>query len=169
MQAGSDQGPTGETDVSDATLVRLLRQLTVETDRFAELFGEAHGMHRTDLNALVVVMETARRGGSISPGELARSLHLSASATTAVLDRLEAAGHIRRGRDQNDRRRVELVMSEEALRVGEQFFRPLGVEFAETWRDFRPEQRAAIARFLSASVEATVRVRARLLDQPPGR
>jgi len=51
-----------------AALVRLLRQLTVETDRFAEMFGEAHGLHRTDLNALVVIMDAGRRvSGSLQP------------------------------------------------------------------------------------------------------
>jgi len=146
----------------DATLVRLLRQLTVENDRFAEMFGEAHGLHRTDLNALVVIMDARRRGEAISPGQLARALHLSASATTAVLDRLEHAGHVERDRSPSDRRRIQLVMPDSALLVGEQFFRPLGVELSRAWERFDQRERATIAEFLTASIDATVRVRARL-------
>jgi DNA-binding MarR family transcriptional regulator len=163
MEKASGQEPA-EADGSDDALGRQLRWFNVETDRFAELFGDAHGLHRTDLNALVVVMDAARRGESISPGQLARALHLSASATTAVLDRLAAAGHIRRDRDQADRRRIGLLVSEEALRLGEQFFRPLAVELSRAWTGFDAEQRAVIARFLSASIDATVRVRARLAE-----
>ncbi|ALG11965.1 MarR family winged helix-turn-helix transcriptional regulator [Kibdelosporangium phytohabitans] len=146
----------------DATLVRLLRQFNVESDQFTRLFGDAHGLHRTDMNALVIVMEATRRGRPITPGELARALHLSASATTTVLDRLVAAGHVRRDRDQADRRRIELVTSPTAMKAGERFFRPLGVELSHAWRDFSDDERAVIARFLTASVEAAAHARAKL-------
>lgn len=157
----------------DEALVRLLRQLTVETDRFAEMFGEAHGMHRTDLNALVVIMHAAHRGESVSPGQLAKALHMSASATTAVLDRLEAAGHVARDRSPRDRRRIELLMPDETWRIGEKFFRPLGEEMSMVWQEFDEDERATIARFLTVSIEATVRTRARitgdpLSNRPPG-
>lgn len=161
---GSANGPGGPPGraAPDATIVRLLRALTVETDRFAEMFGEAHDLHRTDLNALVVIMDARRRGEVISPGQLARALHLSASATTAVLDRLERAGHVERDRSPADRRRVELLMPTSAQRVGEQFFRPLGTELSLAWAAFDDEQKATIIDFLTASIDATVRVRGRL-------
>lgn len=145
---------------SDRGLARLLRQLTVETDRFSEVFGEAHGMHRTDLNALVVIMDSERRGNPVSPTSLARALHMSASATTAVLDRLEAAGHVVRGPDPSDRRKVGLTMAGRALELGEQFFRPLANEMKASWAGFTEAERETIARFLVLSIEATVRVRA---------
>jgi DNA-binding MarR family transcriptional regulator len=147
---------------SDRELGRLLRQLTVETDRFVEVFGDAHGLHRTDLNALVVIMDGNRRGEPVSPTTLARALHLSASATTAVLDRLEAAGHVLRGPDPSDRRKVGLTMADTATALGEQFFRPLADELKESWGEFTDAQRETIARFLVLSIEATIRVRATL-------
>jgi DNA-binding MarR family transcriptional regulator len=142
----------------------MLRQLNVETDRFAELFGEIHGLHRTDLNALVVIMDAAIRGEPISPTGLARALHLTASATTAVLDRLEHAGHLHRDRSAHDRRRVELHMAAAAMRLGEQFFRPLASELTHAWADLDPAERATVARFLTASIDATVRTRSRIAD-----
>ncbi|MEV0648956.1 MarR family transcriptional regulator [Phytomonospora sp. NPDC050363] len=147
---------------ADALLIRLLRQLSVESSRFSDMFGEAHGLHRTDLNALAVVMDAARHGDRMSPGTLAAALHLSPSATTSALDRLEANGHLRRGRDPEDRRKIELDMTDKARAVGHGFFAPLAVEFAERWRDFGPEERETIARFLTASIEATVKVRSEL-------
>lgn len=149
----------------DHELTRLLRQLTVETDRFAEIFGQANGLHRTDLNALAVIMDASQGGRPLSPSQLAAALHLSASATTSVLDRLEAAGHIRRAHSQRDRRRTDLVIDERALAIGHRFFAPLGAELAAVWAAFTERERAAIRRFLLASIEATVRVRGRVADQ----
>lgn len=158
-----EQVEPGEPELSDAALVRLLRRFSVESDRFVEILGQANRLHRTDMNALVVIMEATRRGEPISPGQLARALHLSASATTALLDRLEQSGHVTRYRDPGDRRRVELLMPEGSMREGEQFFRPLGAEYSRAWARFTDQERATIAAFLAATIEATVTVRATLV------
>lgn len=149
---------------SDGVLGRLLRQFSVESDRFAEVFSELHGMHRTDLNALVVIIDADRRDAPISPSLLAKALHLSASATTAVLDRLEAAGHIVRDRDQGDRRRVGLRPARQATELGGRFFRPLAAELARTWTVFSPDERATIERFLALTIDTTVQVRGAMAD-----
>jgi len=148
--------------VTDDLLVLLLRQLTVESDRFAEMFGEAHGLHRTDLNALAVIMDAARMGTPMSPSMLASALHLSASATTSVLDRLERAGHLYRDRSATDRRKVELRMHDQARQIGAEFFLPLGESYAAAWRDMGEDERRKVARFLRGSIAATVEVRGRL-------
>lgn len=145
--------------VDDETLVMLLRQFTVESDRFVEMFGEAHQLHRTDLNALAVVMDAARQGAPMSPTQLAASLHLSASATTSVLDRLERAGHLRRDRSGSDRRKVTLHMHEQARELGKAFFRPLDEGLTAAWQDMNDDERRTVARFLKASIEATARAR----------
>lgn len=165
-----DAGDPADAPAStDDALGRLVRQLNVETDRFAELFGEAHGLHRTDLNALVVIMDATARGEPISPTELARALHLTASATTAVLDRLEHAGHLHRDRSPRDRRRVELHMAGSARQLGQQFFLPLADALAREWAVFTPAERATIARFLTLSIAATVRTRANVGTPREGR
>ncbi|AGM06849.1 MarR family transcriptional regulator [Amycolatopsis keratiniphila] len=148
--------------VTDDLLVLLLRQLTVESDRFAEMFGEKHGLHRTDLNALAVIMDAARMGAPMSPSTLASALHLSASATTAVLDRLERAGHLHRDRSATDRRKVELRMHEKAREIGAEFFMPLGKRYAEAWREMGEDERRTVVRFLRGTIAATVEVRGRL-------
>lgn len=149
---------------SDAALIRLLRQLNVETDRFAEMFGEAHGLYRTDLNALVVIMDAMHNGDSISPGSLARALHLSASATTAVLDRLANAGHVERRKSADDGRRIELRLPEATLALGGELFRPLGAELERVWSSFDEAERDAISRFLVVSIRATATVRTQVVE-----
>ena len=149
-----------------SALVRLLRQLTVESDRFAEIFGEKQRMHRTDLNALAVIMDARWSGVPMSPTRLAEALHLSASATTSVLDRLEASGHVERTRNPHDRRKVELRVADKALELGRDFFGPLDRAFTRAWAQFGDADREVIARFLTASIDATVTVRADLAARP---
>ncbi|MBY8849285.1 MarR family transcriptional regulator [Saccharothrix longispora] len=143
----------------NSALVRLLRQLTVETDRFAEIFGDRQGMHRTDLNALAVIMDARWSGEPMSPGKLAEAMHLSASATTSVLDRLEASGHVERTRSPRDRRKVELHVHPKALDLGRAFFEPLNEAFTAAWAGFDDREKEVVARFLAASIDATVAVR----------
>lgn len=149
-----------------SALVRLLRQLTVETDRFVEIFGEKQRMHRTDLNALAVIMDARWTDEPMSPTRLAEALHLSASATTSVLDRLEASGHVERARHPHDRRKVELRVSAKALEWGRDFFEPLDAAFTRAWQRFGDDDKEVIARFLAASIDATVAVRADLAAKP---
>ncbi|NUT46501.1 MAG: MarR family transcriptional regulator [Saccharothrix sp.] len=157
---------TGGNVVDNSALVRLLRQLTVETDRFAELFGEKQRMHRTDLNALAVIMDARWSGEPMSPTRLAEALHMSASATTSVLDRLEASGHVERARSAHDRRKVELHMSDKAMELGRRFFGPLDEAFTRAWERFGDADKEVVARFLAASIDATVAVRADLSGAP---
>ncbi|MBW4716749.1 MarR family transcriptional regulator [Saccharothrix obliqua] len=154
--------------VDNATLVRLLRQLLVESDHFVGMFGDAHGMHRTDLNALALIMDARWRGEPLSPGKLAEAMHLSASATTSVLDRLEASGHVERARSTRDRRKVELRMSDKAMEFGKLFFAPLSTAYSAAWEGFTDVERDAIARFLAASVHATVAVRGEFAQRRGG-
>lgn len=138
----------------DSELTGLLRLLHLESDRFAERFGARHGLGRTDLNALALIIDAAGLGAPFSPGGLAARLGLSPSATTALIDRLEAGGHVERARTGGDRRRVTLAMPEAALEEGRRMFAPLGSTFAAAWEQFDDEQRRTVARFMRVSIEA---------------
>lgn len=151
--------PDGPPYPGDQELIRLLQTFTVESDRFVERFGARHGLGRTDMNALGFVLDAAGRGEPISPTSLAAKLGLSPSATTALIDRLEASGHLERHRDPDDRRRVTLSMPEAARMDGRRMFAPLAEVFAESWRDFTDEERRTVARFLAGSLEAMREVR----------
>ncbi len=150
-----DESPPPE----DQGLIRLLQLLTVESDQFVERFGARHGLHRTDMNALAFVLDAEQRGEPMSPTRLASRLGLSPSATTAVIDRLEASGHLERHRVPGDRRRVTLSMSATARLAGRGMFTPLREVFADSWADFTDEERRTVARFLTRSVEAMRAVR----------
>ena len=143
-----------EQALTDLDLTRLLQTLTVESDRYAERFGARHGLHRTDVNALALILDAARRGDPMSPTALSRKLRLSPSATTALIDRLEALGHVERTRPAGDRRRVALEVPEAALEEGRRMFVPLAEAFAAAWTGFDAAEREVVARFLEVSTEA---------------
>jgi DNA-binding MarR family transcriptional regulator len=139
-------------------LIDALRVFTVETDVFVDVFARAHGLGRNDLNAIMWISTGGSSGQPITIGELANRLGLSAAATTALVDRLEATGHVSRARDATDRRRVTVAMQETALRVASAFFVPLGrrmTQAAETFTNDELVRTTAIIRSLTAAVTSS--------------
>src|SRR3954462_4396360 len=109
-------------DEQRAELALLLRRLTVELDAVGQRFAGLHGLNRTDVRALVAIMDAARSGRPMTAGGLGAAVELSSASIAALVDRLERAGHVRRVRDAADRRRVVLEMSPSAMAAGAEFF-----------------------------------------------
>jgi len=80
------------------------------TDIVDDLVAELLGVNRTDARCLDILDER----GSMSAGDLAEASRLSTGAITAVVDRLERAGYVRRVHDPSDRRRVLVEPTEKA-------------------------------------------------------
>ncbi|MEV0383623.1 MarR family transcriptional regulator [Nonomuraea sp. NPDC050643] len=147
-------------DTPDAVeLMIMMRALNVESDRFIERFATLHGLHRTDLNALVVILDADRVGRPLTPGALGIALHLSPPATTALINRLEQAGHVERRRSTTDRRKVEVVLNEQAAQLARHFFTPLARHLTKVIDAFTPEERRVIGRFLESSIKANTAAR----------
>jgi DNA-binding MarR family transcriptional regulator len=118
--------PAGETSAHPRMgLVHLLRSVAVDLDLRAAAFATEHGLHPTDLRALIALLDAERADESMTPGRLGARLHLNSPATTALISRLEASGFLARERDPHDRRRVLLIVSQEAKTLGWSFFGPL--------------------------------------------
>lgn len=129
-------------------LALLLRRLTVELDAVGQRFAELHGLGRTDVRAMVAIMDAARRGEALSAGALGRAVDLSSASVTALVDRLEKAGHVRRVRDPADRRRVALEMSASAMAAGGHFFGGLNRDLLAAMSDYSEDELAVVRRFL---------------------
>ncbi len=65
-----------------------------------------------------------------------------------MLDRLERAGHIRRGRDAADRRLVLVHYLPGAGRMAAEWFAPVARRTETVRAEFTPAEIAAVARFL---------------------
>ncbi len=135
-------------------LVHLLRALTVELDLFGAEFARAQGLHSTDLRALIHLLDASRAGVPATPGWLGERLRLNSASTTGLIDRLERAGHVRRVRDMADRRRVLLVVEDQAVALGWSFFGPLIKNLVEAMRSFSPAELDTVQRFLLTMTDA---------------
>lgn len=132
-----------------AQVVEAVQAMALESDRFGQAFAVAHGLHPTDWMALLHVMQAERDGQPLTPGALASLLGVSTGSTTAVVDRLEHRGHLRRERDPGDRRRVHLRYAEMAQALAADFFGPLGRQTDAIMGPMQDEDLVMIVRFLA--------------------
>ncbi|GAU65905.1 putative MarR family transcriptional regulator [Streptomyces sp. NBRC 110611] len=131
-------------------LVHLLRAVTVELDLFGGEFAARNGLHPTDVRALISLLDAARSGATATPGWLGAQLGLNSAAVTALVDRLERRGLVRRERDTYDRRRVLLAVEDKAVALGWSFFGPLINEMVAAMRSFDEADLVVVQRFLLA-------------------
>ncbi len=129
-------------------LALLLRRLTVELDAVGQRFAQLHGLNRTDVRALVAIMDAARRGEALTAGRLGDAVDLRSASVTALVDRLEKVGHVRRVRDPDDRRRVALEMSDSAMAAGAEHFGGLARDLTAAMADYTDDELAVVRRFL---------------------
>ena len=146
-----------EVDPARQELALLLRRLTVELDAVGQRFADLHGLNRTDVRALVAVMDAARRGEALTAGRLGEAVELRSASVTALVDRLERVGHLRRVRDTEDRRRVTLEMSPEAMAAGAEFFGGLQRDLGGAMQGYGDEELAVVRRFLTEMTDVIVR------------
>jgi DNA-binding MarR family transcriptional regulator len=131
-------------------------------DAAAALF---FGIHRTDLSLLDVL----QLGGRMTAGELARRGHLSPGAVTAALDRLERAGYVRRVRDDVDRRRVFVEVTDEMLDRAGQVYGPLAARSEELLDGLADEQLEAMIHVLHKGADMQMERAAALREELAGR
>lgn len=150
--AGSQYGPPNP-------LLRLLQEFTIEANRYVDAAGDRNDMHRTDMNALALIMRHTARGDVVTPGVLRKELNLSSPATTALIDRLDNSGHVVRERHATDRRQVQLKMTPKAFQEGGAIFAPLARHMDSAMAGFSAAELETVTRFMTAMIEATVAAR----------
>ncbi len=106
-------------------VMTLTKALVAAADGVTAAFVAAQGMHATDVEALVTVLDAHGSATPMTPGLLGRELGLSSGAVTALVDRLEGADVLRRVRDVADRRRILLEVSDEGHAVADRYLAPL--------------------------------------------
>ena len=125
-------------------LTREVRGWQVDQEMFDAVAAELAGLNRTDWRCLDILGTR----GPMTAGQLADAVRLTTGAVTGVLDRLEAAGLVRRIRDTQDRRRVIVEITDEVNRVGAPVYGPLIADAAEAHAVFDADQLELITRFI---------------------
>jgi DNA-binding MarR family transcriptional regulator len=112
-------------------------------DRFEDAAAEFFGVNRTAMRC----MEVLDRVGQLTAGDIARETGLTSGAVTAMLDRLERVGYVRRLRDEADRRRVLVELTDKARQLAAEVYGPLADAMVEFER-YSDEELMLIRDFL---------------------
>ncbi|MCX5208004.1 MarR family winged helix-turn-helix transcriptional regulator [Kitasatospora sp. NBC_00240] len=168
-------------------LGRLLQGLASEMNLLGHDFAASQGLHATDVQALLAVMRGAGPGqaagpgagpgpqggtgpdaeaAAVTPGLLREELGITSGAVTAVLDRLERAGHVHRSRDSADRRQVRVHYNPGASRIATAWFTPVAERTDIVRADFTPAELQVVARFLGRMTEELAGLRQERRTRP---
>jgi DNA-binding MarR family transcriptional regulator len=147
-------------DKSAGRLDRLLRDLSTETVLLHQAIADRLGLNPTDHKCLGLLVDAGR---PVTPGELATLTGLTSGAVTGVVDRLEAAGFVRRTRDPEDRRKVGIeVVFERVKRQVFPVFEQLARRMAVVAGGYKPREIETIVDFLEQGIEVSREFRTRL-------
>jgi DNA-binding MarR family transcriptional regulator len=156
----TDERPRSRAELIEALghEVRLQQNATEAID---ELFSLYIGVNRTDARC----MDLLDVNGPMTAGELADRAGVTTGSVTAILDRMERAGYVRRVRDAADRRKIHVELTEEARRVSNEFYAPIVERGAQLLMRFSADElrtileAARVSRELSESFAAELRQR----------
>jgi DNA-binding MarR family transcriptional regulator len=126
------------------TLNHEVRGWQADQELFDSTVMERAGINRTDWRCLDILGTR----GPMTAGQLAQAVRLTTGAVTGVLDRLEAAGLVRRVRDTQDRRKVIVEVTEKVARQGAPVYGPLVADAAEAHAVFDADELEVITRFI---------------------
>ncbi len=125
-----------------------LRQILRATEISSRQLAKQCGLTPSQL----ILMEVLAKSGAAAPGALAKDLSLSQATMTALLDKLEGRQFVKRMPDENDRRRVNVVLTKEGAATLENAPSVLQQRFERGFGKLEDWEQA----FLVAALERTV-------------
>lgn len=147
--------------VSD--VIGALTGWTVAVVQFNAMVADRMQVTETGLQCLY---ELARHGPS-TPGELAKRVNLTSGAASRMVERLHAAGYVRRVPDPSDRRRVLVEPTVESLERISSYYTPLTDRLREHLADLDEGHLAHLLRFAveaQRSTDVEIRTLGRIVD-----
>ena len=103
------------------------------------------GLNVTDAQCVNALM----LDGPQTPGQLAQLMGITTGgAITAVIDRLERAGYVRRTRDPDDRRRVIIELVPENVAEFGRYFEPIARAFYDRLGTYTEDEFAVLRRWI---------------------
>jgi DNA-binding MarR family transcriptional regulator len=143
--------------ISQAALAARLHQNAY--DRFEDAASEYFGVNRTAMRC----MDVLERAGQLTAGEIARQTGLTSGAVTALLDRLERAGWVRRLRDDTDRRRILVELTDKARQGAAEVYGPF-VNVLSEYDKYSDAEVRFITRYIDRGSELLLEHAARIED-----
>ncbi|WP_171064354.1 MarR family winged helix-turn-helix transcriptional regulator [Actinomadura soli] len=144
-------------------IARAVQELQDATDLIDELAARRLRVNRTDLRCLSRL--TAR--GPLTASELAAAAGLTGGAATTAIDRLERAGLARRVRDEADRRRVLVHLTDKADQLSQEIWGPIVTDALTELHSFTIAEFEVIETFLQRALDNQTRHADRLRCSSP--
>ncbi len=117
------------------------------TQRHDEAVGEVFGLGPAERLCLAFLWDGAKTASAI-----ARQVRLTPAAVTALIDRLEARGFVRRRADPQDRRKVLVEAAEETAQVIAEAYSPLQQAGEAALSNYSEDELRLFARMLGESL-----------------
>lgn len=134
-----------ETPTTASAASWALRDLLLSAAVANQEIARRLGLTLGDLTALDHLLA----GEPLGTGELAQRLGMRSPSATAVLDRLESAGHVRRVSHPTDRRRVVIEATDDGKARSERAVQPLIDELDRLAGSLREDEQELVTSFLT--------------------
>jgi len=145
-----------------AALIEALGTVVVRwqdaTQRYDEAVGEIYGLSAAERLCLSFLWPAPQ-----TPSAIARHVRLTPAAVTALIDRLEKRGFVRRKPDPTDRRKVYVEAAEQAQRVTTEAYLPLRDIGAETLAEYTEAELQTVTDVLADSLRIQEEMTQKLL------
>lgn len=122
------------------------RTISAQNLVISQAIAEHLAINSSDLECLNLARGAT--AGGVTAGELAGATGLTSGAITGVIDRLERAGLVVRGRDASDRRKVIVRPTACVEKTVPQLFEPLHRSMTAMWASYSDNQLELILDFL---------------------
>lgn len=132
-----------------AALKEAVRGHSTAVVLFHAAMAEQFGLGPTDSKTL----DLLERFGPQTAGQLVERTGLASPSVTALIDRLESRGFVRRLRDEQDRRRVIVELVPEGFRGIAEKFGHFKTSVDELWAPYTIQQLDVVLDFLERSTE----------------
>lgn len=132
-------------------LIVVMRRFALARHRFLNKLARSIGVSRNEFDALDYIQEA----GTITPARLAELLDVTGGAVTSLVDKLEAAGYVRREANKADRRSILISLTPEMEGIAQMAFSSFAEEIiAASETRMTSEERAAAVRLMEAAIQA---------------
>lgn len=132
---------------------RLLRELLTLSEQVAPAVARRADLSHTELRALELLVEATH-----GPVQLGHHLGVTSAASSGIVDRLQARGHVVREAHATDRRRTVVRLTDSGREEVLGYLMPMFTALAALDASLDDLERAVVERYLRGAIEAIRRV-----------
>lgn len=157
------------TSTSTEDVLHALARFRESDDGMHQRVRATASLGENELRILQFLLARGRDGFDVKPSEISRRLGISSASTTALLDRLERQGSVRRVSHPTDRRSILIAPTERAFAEVADIIDAYDARVASAIDELSDEERRAVVAFLDSVTEAADEIASAPAPTPAGR